>query len=195
MSLKNKIILCFIMFMMLITTGSSIYFWYKERNKPPTSRVEYIKVPEIKEVIKLKRVEVPGPERVVTIEKVKIVEKLKLPDWFKQDEDKQAIASAVIAPYKGKTNVVGIIDTKTGVGDIIAKQEPLPFMGFENEKEIYGKIGYSTEKNPQITIGGRWLFGRVGNVKIGVYGEGRANFATEDNRPANEASAGLIITY
>ena len=157
MSLKNKIITGLIMFLLLLATVSAIYAWYKEKNKPVISQIEYVKVPEIKEVVKLKRVEVPGPERIVTVEKIKIVEKLNLPEWFSKNQDEQAIATGEVQPYDGKTNVVATLNTKTGVGNIIVKQEPLSFLGFVNDKEIYGKIGYTTTKELETVVGGRWF--------------------------------------
>jgi hypothetical protein len=195
MSLKNKIITGLIMFLLLLATVSAIYAWYKEKNKPVTSQIEYVKVPEIKEVVKLKRVEVPGPERIVTVEKIKIVEKLNLPEWFSKNQDEQAIATGEVQPYDGKTNVVATLNTKTGVGNIIVKQEPLSFLGFVNDKEIYGKIGYTTSREIEITAGGRWLFARVGSIKIGAYAEARGQFATNENNAAGQAAAGLMITY
>lgn len=194
MNLKNKIIMGLIMALLLVACVSAIYAWYQERNKPPISKVEYVKVKEIQKVKEIRRVEVPV-EKIVTIEKQVIVEKLKLPEWFAKDQNKQAIATAEIAPYEGKTNAVATIDTKTGVGEIIVKQEPLSFLGLPNEKEIYAKIGYTTAKETEAVVGGRWLFGRVGRIKIGMYGEGRANFKTNEAEVAGAASAGIIVTY
>lgn len=195
MSLKNKIFVSLAMFLMLLATVSAVRAWYIERNKPPVSQIEYVKVPEIKEVVKIKKVEVPGPERIVTVEKVKIVEKLKLPEWFAENTDEQAIATGEVEPYEGKTNVIATLNTKTGVGGIIAKQEPLSFMGFVNDKEIYLKGGYTTSREIEITAGGRWLFARVGSIKIGGYAEARGQFATNENNTAGQAAAGLMITY
>ena len=195
MNLKSEIVTGVIMLLLFLATMSAIYAWYTERNKPPVSRIEYVKVPEIKEVVKIQKVEVPGPERVVTIEKKVIVEKLKLPEWFSQNEDEQAIASAVVPAYDGETNVISTLNTKTGVGQIIAKQEPLSFAGFINEKEIYLKGGYTTSKEVAITGGGRWLFGRVGGIKIGAYAEAGGKFATDESGSTGQAAAGLIITY
>jgi hypothetical protein len=195
-SLKIKIIIGVIGALLLLALMSVSYAWYKEKTKPPVSSVEYIKVPEIKEVIKIKRVEVPI-EKIVTIEKQVLVEKLKLPDWFKADTNKQAIATAVIEPYEGRSNTIAVIDTSTGVGEIIVKQEDLPFAGFANEKQIYGKVGYSTNSETQITIGADWRFARIGKIKVGVFGEGRAAFTHGEvgNRYPVEAVAGVILTY
>lgn len=191
--MKIKIIIGLIITLLSIGCISAIYAWYQERNKPPISKTEYIKVPEIKVVKEIQKIAIPGPEKIITIEKKVIEEKIKLPDWFKTDTNKQAIATAVISPYEGKTNTIAVLDTKTGIGEIVVKQEPLSFMGFVNDKELYFKAGYNTKRSTEIGIGGRWLFLRVGNFKLGGYAEGISEFnATSiDGR----ASAGLIITY
>jgi hypothetical protein len=195
-SLKIKIIGGIILALLLLALSSAIYAWYVEKNKPPISKVEYIKVPEIKEVIKIKRVEIPI-EKIVTIEKQVLIEKIKMPEWFRTDTNKQAIATAVIPAYEGNTNAVAIVDTKTGVGEIVVKQEPLSLVRFANDRQLYGKAGFSTNKETQVTIGAEWKFVRVGKIKVGVFGEGRAAFGTEDtgSRQAVEAIGGVIVAY
>jgi len=101
-----------------------------------TGTITYVKVPEIKEVIKYKTVKVPVKE-VVTYEKEKVVEKLKLPDWIIKDENKQVITTGEIKSYRGKTDVVTVLDTKTGESEMIAKQRPLPFIGIDATLSAY----------------------------------------------------------
>lgn len=196
MTLKIKIAFGALILFVLLAMSSAIYFWYESNHKPVVSKTEYIKVPEVKETIKIQRVEVPIT-KVVTLEKQVVVEKLKMPDWFKTDTNKQAIASATIPPYEGKTSTVAVIDTKTGVGDIVVKQEPLSLIGFVNNKELYLKAAYSTNAEMQITVGGEWKFIRLGKLKMGVFGEGRAAFTTKDtgDRQNVEAIGGVLITY
>ena len=172
MPMKNKIIIGIIIFIGVIASVSAISSWFAGRFTFPVSQTEYIKIPEIKTVVKIKHVEVPGPERIITIEKEVVVEKLKLPDWIKTDINKQVIATAEIAPYEGKTNAAAIMDTKTGQSEIIAKQMPLSLFGFENKKELGVRIGYSTDEwNTRSTVFGRWQFMRIGAMHLGVYGE------------------------
>jgi hypothetical protein len=154
----------------LIATTSAVVAWYKLQNTPVVSRTEYVKVPEIQTVTKIKEVKVPGPTQIVTIEKEVVVEKLKLPDWIK-DENKQVIATAEIQPYAGKTNAVAIIDTKTGQSEIIAKQVPLPLFGLENDKEIGIRAGINSMGQPETGVYARWSFFRVGHLHLGAYGE------------------------
>jgi len=172
MTLKGKIIMACVIALLIIAAGSAIYAWYAEWSKPRASRIEYVKVPEIKEVIKIKRVSVPGPERIITIEKEVIVEKLKLPDWVKTDANKQVIATAEIQPHDGITNAAAIMDMKTGASEIIAKQLPPAFMAFENKKELGMRVGYSTDEwSMRSTVYGRWSFARIGKVHLGLYAE------------------------
>jgi hypothetical protein len=195
-SFKIKIIAGVILFFLLLALVSATYAWYTEKNKPPVSKIEYIKVPEIKETIKIKRVEVPI-EKIVTIEKEVLVEKIKMPDWFRTDTNKQAIATAVIDPYEGNTNAVAVVDTQSGIGEIVVKQEELSFVGFANDKQLYAKAGYSTNKETQVSVGAEWKFVRLGKIKVGVFGEGRAAFGTQDtgNRQAVEAIGGVVVVY
>ena len=177
-ALKNWKVIVTAIYALVITLGlmSAIYAWYGERNKPPTSNTVYIPVEQIKEVEKIKRVEVPV-EKIVTIEKKVLIEKIKLPDWFLA-ETEQAIATGVVQPYDGKTNVIATLNTSTGIGNIIAKQEPLPFMQFENKKEAGVRVGYTTDgAKAHSTIYGRWNFFRVGNVHLGLYGEANSEGA------------------
>jgi hypothetical protein len=195
-SLKIKIIAGVVAGVLLLALMSATYAWYAEKNKPPVSKVEYIKVPEIKEVIKIKRVEVPI-EKIVTIEKQVLIEKIKMPEWFRTDTNKQAIATAVIPAYEGNTNAVAVVDTQTGAGEIVVKQEELSLVGFANDKQIYAKAGYSTNVETQVTLGAEWKFIRVGKIKVGAFAEGRAAFGTREagSRYPAEVVAGVLVTY
>lgn len=194
--MKTKIIAGLIIAFLSIALISAVSAWYKERNKPPVSKVEYIEVEKIKEIEKIKKVEVPI-EKIVTIEKIKLVEKVKMPDWFVQNADEQAIASGIAPSHTEDTNVICTVNTKTGVGNLVMKQEPQKFMGLPNEKQIYAKAGYTTNKEAEVTIGADWKFLRIGKIKVGVFGEGRASIGNGEtgNRYPVEAIAGVIVTY
>lgn len=167
----SKIITWILSVIALIAIVAATVAWYRAQNQKPVSTVEYIKVPQIKTVTKIKEVKVPGPTQIVTVEKQVVVEKLKLPDWIKTDENKQVIATAEIQPYKGKTNAVAVLDTNTGASEIVAKQVPLPLFDFENEKEIGLRAGINLKGATETGIYGRWSFLRVGNMHLGAYGE------------------------
>lgn len=168
----NKIIIGVLSFLLLLALCSAGYFWFAPRYAPPpASQIEYVKVPEIKTVTKIQRVEIPGPERIVTVEKTVVVEKLKLPSWIASNADKQIVATASVAPYAGITQAVAVLDTKTGISEIIAKREPLPLLAFTNHKELYARAGYDTAFSVQATVGVRWRFVRIGTIHVGAFAE------------------------
>lgn len=159
--IKNYLIFA----LMLIAIASLVWSWYK----PAEVKTEYVTVPQIKEVVKIQRVEVPV-EKIITIEKDRIIEKIKLPDWIAKDSDKQVTATGTIGAYEGETDIVSVIDVKTGEGSLSVSLKPLPFISFENDKEIGIRYGVTT-KGMQTDIYGQWDFLRIGRVHVGVYGE------------------------
>jgi hypothetical protein len=165
-----KIIIGILSFLMLVAASSAVYFWYHGQ-KVPLTTTTYTEAPKIKVVTKIKTIKVPGPTQIVTIEKQVIVDKLKLPDWIKNDADQQTIATAAIPAYKGTTNTVAVINTKTGESQIVAKQEPLPLFGFVNDREIGLRSGIDIKGASESAVYGKWDFARIGPVYIGVYGD------------------------
>ena len=170
---------------------SCIYNWYKPAN--PVTTKEYIRVPEEKQVQVIKRVPVPGPTVIQTIEKPVIVEKLKLPDWFAADKNEQAIANADLQPSKGGYSVIGTINTQTGKGGIIAKEKERPFFDFPNEKEIGLRAGI-TNNGMGADIYGKWDFVRAGNAYLGAYVEGSATQWTAGSNTGS-GKAMINISY
>lgn len=182
----NRILVAVLSLITLIALTSAGVAWYKYKNAPVLTQTEYVEVPKIKTVTKIREIKVPGPTQIVTVEKEVVVEKLKLPDWVKTDENKQVIATAEILPYAGKTDAVAILDTKTGASEIIAKQVPLPLFGFENDKEIGVRAGINMKGETEAGVYGRWSFLRVGNLHLGAYGEANSR---------GDAKAQLEIGY
>jgi hypothetical protein len=189
--MKFKIISGIIILLLIFALIGAIKSWYEEKNKPPISTVEYIKVPEIKETVKIKKVEVPV-EKIVTIEREKIVEKVKMPEWFVENEKEQAIATASLPKSKAGYDVISTINTETGVGNIIAKEKEMSFFGLPNHKELYIKTGINTHLDGDISTGLSWKVARVGNVEMGFFAEGRLTTGKDSDVMA---VGGLIITY
>lgn len=170
LNLKWKIIIGLLAVLTLLAALSSVWFWYKGQ-KPTITPGNYAQAPEVKEVIKIKRVEVPGPERIVTVEKEVVVERLSLPAWVRDNPAEQTIATAQIAPYRGTTSAVAVLNTETGRSQIIAKQDPLPLLAFVNDREIGVRAGLNLKGEPETTLYGRYDFVRIGRAHVGVYGE------------------------
>lgn len=170
----------------VLATASAIYSWYK----PPqiVTQTQYVPFPEEKIVTKTKKVEVPGPERIITIEKKVIVDKLGLPSWINDDENKQVIANADVPCDNSISgySMVAILDTKSGEGKIIGKSKPLPFMSLLSEREAGVRYGVSTTNPTQIDVYVKWDFARIGAIRLGAYGEANSN---------SEAKAMFAVGY
>jgi hypothetical protein len=170
-NLSLKAVLIVLCCVLAIACASLAYFHFKT---PVAVNAEaYTPAPEIKETVKIKRIEVPV-EKIITIEKEKVVERLHLGDDIGRNPDKQIVATAVVEPYEGKTNAVAVMDTRTGEGSISVKQEPLSTFEFKNQKAIGGRAGYVTDKDgirQQVDFYAHYTFLRVWRVHLGIYGE------------------------
>jgi hypothetical protein len=124
-----------------------------------------------KPVIKVQYIKVPGPKEIQIVEKKVFIEKMKLPDWVKTDDNLQGIATGVIEPYKGKTNVAALLNMTDGKAQIIAEQQPLSLFGFMNDREIGIRAGINIEGKPETTVYGKWSFARIGAIHIGAYAD------------------------
>jgi hypothetical protein len=170
--MKAKIITGSLIAVLTVALIAMVQAWYKERFKPVIPQVNYVEVEKIKYINKIKKVEVPI-EKIVTIEKGTLIKKAKgLPTWFVENADEQAIASADLPETKGGYEVIGTVNTSTGVGNIIAKEKPRSLIGFPNEKEIGARVGYNSKLAQEVSIYGRWNFLRVGNVHLSAYADG-----------------------
>lgn len=155
----------------VLAVASALWGWYH-----PTVDLRVLpiwnEVPQVKEIVKFKRVEVPGPERLVIIEKEKIVKELDLPPQVALDNATQVTAVGEIrhCEDEGKTIVVSTINTETGESKLIEKPVPPPLFKFKNQKELGIRYGFTTQGH-EADIFGRWTFLRVGAFHFAVYGE------------------------
>ena len=174
--MKSKIITYGVVIVLAVALVSALNAWYSEKYKPVISKVEYVNVPEIKVVTKIKKVEVPMQvDHIVTIQKDVLIKKVNgLPTWFAGNADEQATATADLPETKAGYEVIGTMNTKTGQGNIIAKEKQRSLLGFPNEKEIGMRAGYNVKALPQVSVFGRWSFLRVGNIHLSAYGEGNS---------------------
>jgi hypothetical protein len=172
--MKEKIItygLITILCVALIAMGVA---WYGEKYKPIISKTGYVTPKPMKKVGKIKKKEIPV-EKIISYDKEEVVKKVKgLPNYFVENADEQVIASADLPETKTGYEVLGTINTQTGVGNIIAKEKKQSLFGFPNEKEIGIRAGYNTGMRQQVSVYGKWDFLRVGNIYLGAYGEGNS---------------------
>jgi hypothetical protein len=173
-----------IVLLIAVAVVAVLWGWYKPSQNVQPAKT-YTEAPKEKIVEKIKTVMVPGPERIVTIEKETAAKKLELPEWVK-GPDKQIIANAEIQPYEGKQSALAVLDTKTGEGSIIVKPLSRSLFQFQNRKEIGLRYGVSSAAGQGAEMYGRWTFVRVGAFKGALYGE-------INNRP--EGKAMLDVRY
>ena len=162
----------------LLAVASAWYNW--RQPEKVIKSVGYQPVPVEKSVEKIKRVIVPGPERIVTIEKKAVADKLDMP-WLLdggkpapvagKPEELQVTANANLAASRSGYSAVAVTNTTTGETTIVAKEKPLPFIGFPNEKELSIRYGLSTQDGQAANLAARWTFARVDRVYISAYGE------------------------
>lgn len=171
----------------LLAFAAALWNWYHPRVRELV-RDHYETVPVEKKVEKIKRVTVPGPERIVTIDKTVIVEKLALPAAVASDPVKQVIANADLPPSEGGISTVTVLDTRTGESTIIAKEKPLPFLAFLNSGEVGVRYGVTTAAGQQGWLHGRWEFLRVGAIRLYTGGE-------ISTRPEAAATLGAVYRW
>lgn len=135
----------------------------------PTIQLVNVKVPVIKEVEVLKKIYVPVVQ-IRVIEKERVVEVLKLPEWVSNDSEIQVLTAGKVVPYVGHTQVTSLINTQTGEGSLIETQLLLSPFAFENVLSVgvgYGLRGW--EENYSFRT--EWEFMRIGKLRIELFGE------------------------
>lgn len=140
---------------------AAVYAWFKPQ---PLPQKEYVTVEVPRDVIKIKTVEVPV-EKIVVIEKDRLKTIRQLPDWVTSNDKMQITAVGLVEPYKGKTEILSIINIDTGKSQLLQKRLSLSFIQFLNEKEI--GMRYGTE-----FVGfGRYTFFRAGDFHVAGYAQ------------------------
>jgi hypothetical protein len=162
--LNNKLLIIVI----ILAVSSATWNWYHPQIRTLT-QTEYQTVTQEKEVVKIKRIPVPGPTKIITIEKEVIVEKLGINPA--PDDNSEVIANAYIPPSEGGTSVITVLNMTTGEATIIAKEKPLSLFAFISEPEAALRYGITSRGLQQAEIAARWQFLRVGHFRIGAYGE------------------------
>lgn len=183
----KDILIGVLVFLLLTACASAVYFWFAGQKASPVSTTTYLPAPPVKAAEAIPVRAIPAPKTISVMDKNKAVAKLKLPDAVKSP-DQEILATGQVQPYAGKTSTVAVMDTRTGQTAILTKQDPLPFLAFTNDREVYVRAGYTTNADVQVSVGGRWRFLRVGQVKFGAYAEA-------SSRSGGEAVSGVEISY
>lgn len=100
-----------------------------------------------------------------TYSKKTAVKKMKLPAAIAENPHKEVTATADLKPTPGGYTVASVIDTTTGVSDIISREKPRPLFGFGGESEI-GLLGGITNHGDSALVFVRQDLLRVGSVHL-----------------------------
>lgn len=152
----------------VVAVSSATWNFYHPQIKTVT-KTEYRTQVEEKEVLKIKRVLVPGPTKIVTIEKEVIIRELGIDPV--PGDGQEIIANADIECGESGVSAVAIMDTTTGESRIIAKEKPLSLFGFPSDVEAMLRYGLTTRGGQGGSLAARWQFLRVGAFRLGAYGE------------------------
>lgn len=171
-TLKN-IIIGVLVALGVLAIAAAIWGWY-DPAPAPSHDYRPVQVPKIVEHIK--RVPVPGPREIITIEKAAVIKRAGLPESLAADPAKQVLAMADIPCPTGNETVAAVMNTTTGQTEMITRKERPAFAALLNQKEIGVRGGYRVNAGDQSTglVGtayGRWTFARVGAVHTTAYVE------------------------
>ena len=158
-------------FVALLAIGSALYSWYNP-NVVVTREYVEIEVPKPYAVVSTVTKTI---KQIVYLDKIKVVEVEKWPDWFTKDDNKQITAVGDVPAYKGTTRVASIIDTSTGKSSLVQNRLPMSLFGFENEKRVGVRYGF-TDKGTDFLFYGDWTFFRVGSLYFTGYAEAGSGY-------------------
>lgn len=154
--------------LMLCLCVLSVVAGYFQDSPPPLSKKEFTAPPPITGTISVPKESITLPA-VRVYKKKEIAKKVDLPKEVLADDKKEVTATAELPPTKGGAEVISVID-EAGNTKIYAKEKPLPFFQFIDEKRIGAGYGITT-KGQQAKVYGEWSFLRVGSMHLGIQGE------------------------
>ncbi len=155
---------------------SALWGWYRQPRIINVPQNVYVDVEKIKEVVKVKT-EYIYVDKVQVLNKAEAIKKLDgLGAGIADDPNKEITSTGVIPAWKGRTNVVNVIDKKSGISEIMAKQVGLPLIAIEQERYAGVRI---TSKGSMSAFA-EWNFLRLGSAHVGAYG----SYSTDDSLEA-----------
>jgi len=141
--------------------------------------------PETKVVTKYvtRRVVVPGPERIVYLNRQEAAVALKMPELNTGSDN--ILAVVTVPPHSGPTTAIARL-SPSGEGSILLRQEPTPF--WKIKKEFGARAGMGTGGLIIGEIYARPL--RIGSIDLEARG-----YAKRDDRSGADFGAALLMDY
>lgn len=123
------------------------------------------------QAVRVPEVVIPGPKRLVTLDKEAVSRKLKLPSEVKDNLKNQVLTTSDITTKRAHINTVTYLNMSTGRATTIAKEVPPDFFRFENIRELGVRAGVNHKLERVEDLHGRWQFLGIGKGRLGAYGE------------------------
>jgi hypothetical protein len=142
----------------------------------------------LERIVETIRVEVPGPERIVYLDRPALATKLKMPELRVVPDN--VLAVATVSPHTGPTTAVAVL-SPTGEGRILLRQEPTPFIAVKREFALRGAFLLSGTNLVEADLVARPL--RIGPVEL-VAGAGM-EVRREDNSIGARAYLGAELKF
>jgi len=137
-----------------------------------------------KVVEKIKRVMVPGPSKIIYLDKEKLSAALKMPELMK--EEGVPVDTASIPAHTGPTTTVTLLNPETGVFKAVTRQEPPKFLQFKKEWGV--RAGFGTGN---LVLGEIYLRPlRLGPIDLEVRG-----YARRTDRDGSDFGGVLLLDY
>lgn len=125
----------------LLVVLAILYLRYAKPVKPYTPEPGLLTAGEIpraveKVIEKIRIVKVPGPERIVYLDKPGLAAALKMPELKSLTDN--VLSVATVKPHTGPTTAIATL-SPTGEGGILLRQEPQPFWDLKREFRMQGR--------------------------------------------------------
>jgi len=163
--MKNIIIIACI-----VLAGWLLWLWYGNRATLP---LNYQHAPPANQVAGLQYKDHTPPPKIRVLPKKQASKKLDLPQEIAQDDKKQIISTANIAPAPDGATTVTIMDTVTGEATTIVKANPRPLFAFLRSGAAGVRYGIDTEGGQQAALFARQDVLRVGEIYLSGTAEAR----------------------
>jgi hypothetical protein len=173
--MKNKILIAGYV---LLSIFVIVYLLWLYFSVPKPEKVYYsddftpawVEIPPPKEIVKIKTQKYPVYiTQIVIVPEEQIVEKIQLPEWLKNATETVILNIGEVPPYKGKTQVYSLLNTKTGEGQLYMKRLPYrkPFIEFK--KDLYLFAGWDFV-NSSMLGELNFTFLRISKINLSLFG-------------------------
>lgn len=165
---------------------AAVVGYYREKPQLPTIK-PVVMTPA--SAVKNVPVEAVAVKNLKIYKKSALQKKVQLPEEVLADDNQQVTAVVDVPPTEGGAEVSSVTDVVTGETRIYAREKPLPFLDFENEKRIGVGYGVGTQ-GATAKIFASWSFLRVGHTHLSVEGEVNSSALRDP-----EAKASVVMDY